>query len=139
MLLFTFDLNEDRFGNQGTKQSQADFASGKFSNPSLSRDPLESKKTKVKVYPSIMDALRHGNYGDIFSTIGSKRLYVITKQKWGSSAEQRVGDKVAKGFTPGSAPSNFNSIKKYALRTVARYGKSTSSEVKSSLDKDTGD
>ena len=85
---------------------------------------VKSEKSRAKEYPSIMTALKMGKFGDIFTTDGSSRLYVITKRKWGKDTEQAVGSKVAKGFTPGSAtPSaDFKSIKKHAVRTKIRYG-----------------
>lgn len=137
MLLDIVDLQENRFGVQGKLPDR--YTQGQMSNPSIAKDPVEAKKSKVKVYPSIMDALRHGTYGQIFSTVGSKRLYVITKQKWGTSSEQRVGDKVAKGFSPGTIPSNFSTVKQYAIRTMAKYGKSNASEVTNVRERDTGD
>ena len=78
-------------------------------------DIQNSMKSRVKVYDSIDDALRHGHYGQIFSTKASKRLYVITRRKWGKSGQQTVGDKTAKGFSPGSIPSAFKDIKTYAV------------------------
>ena len=84
----------------------------------------KAQKSRVKVYPSIMTALKHGRFGEIFSTDGSERLYVITKQKWGHDKDQVVGNRVAKEFTPGSAtPSaDWKSIKKHAARTRMRHG-----------------
>ena len=92
---------------------------------------VKSEKARAKEYPSIMTALTKGNFGDIFTTDGSSRLYVITKRKWGKDDEQSVGSKVAKGFTPGSAtPSaDFNSIKKHAVRTRMRYRKDVSKSL----------
>ena len=79
------------------------------------------KKSRVRVYSSITDALRRGYVGQIFSTKGADRLYVITKQKWGTDKEQIVNGRSAKGFTPGSIPSDFNDVKKYAVRTMVRH------------------
>lgn len=133
MLLDIFTLAENRFGVAGSVQGH------ELAQSNVASHPVESKKSKVKVFPSIMDALRHGSYGQIFSTIGSNRLYVITKQKWGSSPDQRVGDKVAKGFSPGSIPSDFSRIKQYAVRTLAKYGNSKSNSRPSLQDRDTGE
>ena len=101
---------------------------------------LKSQKSKVKVYPSIMDALKNGNIGDIFSTDGSERLYVITKRKWGKDDEQMVSGRVAKGFTPGSAtPSaDWGSIKKHSIRTKMRYRSETSKALESKYGKRIG-
>lgn len=77
-------------------------------------------KTRAKTYGSISQALNQGSYGDIFTTTASNRLYVVTKAKWGKKSGH---GKVAKGFTPGSSTpaSNFDSIKKHAVRTRLRY------------------
>lgn len=82
----------------------------------------KAMKSKVKTYPTIKDALSDGYYGQIFSTEGAGRLYVISKGKWGSKSGR---GKIAKGFTKGSAtPSaEFPSIKKFASRTMVRHGK----------------
>lgn len=87
-------------------------------------------KSKIKIYNSIKDALCTGYVGQIFSTKGADRLYVITKRKWGKDDEQECGGRVAKGFTPGSIPSSFRDVKKYAARTMVRHGKSTSANLK---------
>ena len=94
---------------------------------------VKSTKSRAREYPSIMTALRSGNFGDIFTTDGSDRLYVITKRKWGKDTDQLVGNKVAKGFTPGSAtPSaDFNSIKKHSVRTKLRYRSSSDVDPRS--------
>lgn len=79
------------------------------------------QKGRVKSFNTIGDATAKGQYGQIFSTPGSNRLYVISKGKWGAKSGR---GKIAKGFTPGSAtPSaSFDSIKKHAARTALRYG-----------------
>lgn len=82
-------------------------------------------KSRVRIYNSITDALRNGYMGQIFSTKGADRLYVITKQKWGKDDEQMVGGRTAKGFSPGTIPSSFKDVKRYAVRTMVRHaGKS---------------
>ena len=88
-------------------------------------------KSRVKVYDSITTALKKGYVGQIFSTKNSNRLYVITKRKWGKDDEQEVGGRVAKGFSPGSIPSKFEDVKKYAVRTLVRHGKQRSGRFKS--------
>ena len=50
----------------------------------------KASKSRVKVYDSITNALKKGYVGQIFSTKGSDRLYVITKRKWGKDDEQEV-------------------------------------------------
>jgi|TARA_R100000149_G_scaffold62398_1_gene32434 hypothetical protein len=91
----------------------------------------KASKSRVKVYDSITTALKKGYVGQIFSTKNSNRLYVITKRKWGKDDEQEVGGRVAKGFSPGSIPSKFADVKKYAVRTLVRHGKQRSGKFKS--------
>jgi len=81
-------------------------------------------KSRVKIYGSIMDALKKGYVGQLFSTPESDRIYVITLQKWGDSEEQVYAGRIAKGFN------NFADAKKFGARTLVRHGKSTSSNLK---------
>ena len=82
---------------------------------------VNPKKSRVRVYNSITDALRRGYTGQIFSTKGADRLYVITKQKWGKDNEQIINGRSAKGFSPGSIPAEFSDVKRYAVRTMVRH------------------
>ena len=91
----------------------------------------KASKSRVKVYDSITSALKKGYVGQIFSTKNSNRLYVITKRKWGKDDEQEVGGRVAKGFSPGTIPSKFSDVKKYAVRTLVRHGKQKGEKFKS--------
>lgn len=79
------------------------------------------QKSRATIYDSITDALRKGYMGQIFSTKESDRLYVITKQKWGTDDEQIINGRSAKGFTPGNIPSKFSDIKKYSIATMIRH------------------
>jgi hypothetical protein len=85
---------------------------------------VSSKKSKVINYPSIRVALRRGYPGQIFSTKGAARLYVVSKAGWG----KKSSGKIAKGFTPGSAtPSaEWGSIKGHSVRTMKKHGKQKS-------------
>jgi len=87
----------------------------------LKDGPVTSKKSKVKNYPSIKIALRRGYPGQMFSTKGAARLYVVSQAGWGKKSSGRI----AKGFTPGSAtPSaNWDSVKGHAVRTMKKHGK----------------
>ncbi len=82
----------------------------------------KSFKGRVKTYNTIKDALSGGGFGQIFTTKGADRMYVISKGKWGAKSGR---GKIAKGFTPGSSTpgSSFSSVKKHAARTILRYGK----------------
>ena len=83
-----------------------------------------SKKSRVKVYDTIAIALRRGYVGQIFSTRGAARLYVISKAGWGKKSSGRI----AKGFTPGSSTpsSDWKSVKGHSVRTMKKHGKQKS-------------
>ena len=108
------ELNEAR----GSEKGREAYTSRKAAKRKINK----SQKSRAKNYPTIKAALASGKYGDIFTTTGAGRLYVISKGKWGSKSGR---GKIAKGFTPGSAtPSaDFPSIRKHSARTVLRYGK----------------
>lgn len=97
---------------------------------STKKSHSQAAKSRVKVYNSITDALKKGYVGQIFSTKNSDRLYVITKRKWGTDDEQEVAGRVAKGFSPGTIPSKFTDVKKYAVRTMLRHGKQRNPKFK---------
>tara|TARA_R110002124_G_scaffold162895_2_gene330233 strand:+ start:236 stop:646 length:411 start_codon:yes stop_codon:yes gene_type:complete len=120
------------------REAKALAAGGKGSEEGRSKGLTSSKKahaksskSRVKVFDSITDALKNGYVGQMFSTKNSDRLYVVTKRKWGTDDEQEVGGRVAKGFSPGSIPSKFADVKKYAVRTLLRHGKQKSGKFKS--------
>lgn len=81
-------------------------------------------KSRVKIYASIMDALKKGYVGQMFSTVDADRIYVITLQKWGDSDEQVYSGRIAKGFN------SFADAKRFSARTLVRHGKSTASNLK---------
>lgn len=94
---------------------------------------VKARKSRVRIFPSIKAALQsEAPVGTIFSTENADRLYVITRQKWGTDKESQVGSRVAKGFTPGSATpaANWPSIKGYSARTKMRHGGATSKRLK---------
>ena len=99
-----------------------------------------SRKSKVPVYDTIKKALSQTKPGSIFSTKGSYRLYVTTAGGWGSSKQQRVSGRTAKGFTPGSSTpgSDWSSIKSHAARTAVKHGgsKAKSLTAKARREKD---
>ena len=92
-----------------------------------------AKKSRVKVYPSILKALKKGYPGQIFSTKNADRLYVITTGGWGKDNDQRVSGRTAKGFTPGSSTpgSGWKSIKAHAARTMVKHGTRSDKSIKS--------
>ena len=78
-----------------------------------------SEKSRVKIYPGIVPALKKGYPGQMFSTKNADRLYVITDKGWGKDNDQRVGGRTAKGFASGTS---FGTVKKYANRTMVKHG-----------------
>jgi hypothetical protein len=89
---------------------------------------VKSRKARVRVYATIAKALEQGYAGQIFSTKGADRLYVISKSGWGEKSK----GKIAKGFTPGSAtPSaDFKSVKAHSMRTALKHGTTSSKRIK---------
>ena len=85
----------------------------------------ESKKAKIPSFESIGTALKSQEYGTIFTTPQSDRIYVITKGTWGEKSE----NKVVKGF---STATDMDKIKTYAKRTKVKHGGS----AVNTLDKD---
>ena len=99
---------------------------GKYKTSANSKNVAQ--KSRVKNYDTIRAALKAKGPGHIFSTDGSRRLYVISKRtKGGTDDYSEVGGKIAKGFTPGSAtPSaEWGSVKSHAARTATKYGRSS--------------
>lgn len=86
------------------------------------KNQVNSVKSKVTVFHSVMDALKKGHFGQTFSTPKSNRLYVVTKHKWGKSDKQKVDNRVAKGFSSGDGPTSLADVKKYAQKTMQRHG-----------------
>ena len=112
-------------GGKGSKEGRSKGLS------SSKKAHSKSAKSRVKVFDSITDALTNGHVGQMFSTKNSDRLYVVTKRKWGTDDEQEVGGRVAKGSSPGTIPSKFADVKKYAVRTLLRHGKQKTGKFKS--------
>ena len=105
------------------KSSRYPSGRGKYSTKSKSGNL--SIKSRVKVYDTIKDALKAKGPGHIFSTDGSRRLYVVSKRTHGGTdAKSVVSGRIAKGFTPGSAtPSaEWGSVKDHAARVGHKYG-----------------
>jgi hypothetical protein len=118
------------------KETRASIAKGSASGRSKGlnskgKDHANATKSRVKIYNSITDALKKGYEGQIFSTKNADRLYVITRRKWGKDDEQEVSGRVAKGFTPGSIPSSFKDVKRFAVRTMVRHGRNKSRKFQS--------
>jgi hypothetical protein len=78
----------------------------------------EAKKSKIPSFKSIGQALKASDYGQIFTTPQSDRIYVITRGTWG----EKSSDKVVKGFPLST---DMAKIKKYSKRTKVKHGGSS--------------
>jgi len=116
-------IKESRFdGAQGSAAGRSGFATKDASN----RERLRSGKSRVKIFPSIAKALAALDYGNIFSTVASNRIYVVTRPSWGEKSHEH-GEKVAKGFSSGTP---FSEIKGYAVRTLKKHAGENSEKFK---------
>lgn len=91
-----------------------EFSAYKHASPNKQGE-VESKKSKIPSFPSIHKALNTQDYGTIFTTPQSDRIYVITKGTWGDKSD----DKVVKGF---DLATDMDKIKTYAKRTKVKHG-----------------
>lgn len=80
----------------------------------------QPKKLKIRLFKTIMQGVLQADYGEIFSTAKSDRIYVVTKPTWGKKSHLSRINKVYKGFS-GDTP--LNQIRAYADRVRKRYGK----------------
>ena len=91
----------------------------KTGNKEVSSDKMgkldSSKKSKVPVVGSISQAMSKHEYGFIFTTPKSDRIYVITQGTWGEKSD----NKVVKGFPGGTSN---DKIKGYGKRTKVKHG-----------------
>jgi hypothetical protein len=94
-----------------------EFSMYKHASPNKEGE-TEAKKSKIRTFKSINQALKVGNFGLIFTTPQSDRIYVITRGTWGSKSN----GKVVKGF-PLSTP--MDKIKTYSKRTKVKHGGSS--------------
>ena len=91
-----------------------EFSMYKNASPNKSGE-VESKKSKIPSFESIHTALKTQDYGTVFTTPQSDRIYVITKGTWGEKSD----NKVVKGF---SLDTDMAKIKKYSKRTKVKHG-----------------
>ena len=122
-----FDILEGKAeSGQGSKKGREKYTGKK--GGSSEKGAVKSRKSRARIYDTIAHALSKGKVGEIFSTKGSDRLYVVSKAGWG----EKSSGKIAKGFTPGSSTpgSDFKSIKAHAARTMLKHGSSKSGRLK---------
>jgi|TARA_Y100000310_G_scaffold96345_1_gene94124 hypothetical protein len=125
-MLTLFDILEGRTeSGQGSKKGREKYSSKKGAKE---KGAVTAKKSRVRIYATIAKALEQGKVGEIFSTKGSDRVYVVSKADWG----EKSSGKIAKGFTPGSSTpsSDFHSVKAHAARTMLKHGTTKSSRLK---------
>jgi len=109
---------------QGSKAGREKYSSKKGATE---KGAVKAKKSRVRIYTTIAVALQQGKVGEIFSTKGSDRVYVVSKADWGKKSK----GKIAKGFTPGSSTpsSDFKSVKAHAVRTMLKHGSAKSGRL----------
>ena len=121
-----FDILEGRAeSGKGSKSGRSKYTSREGATK---KGATKATKSRAKVYDTIKKALSASRPGDIFTTDGSDRLYVVSKAGWG----KKSSGKIAKGFTPGSSTpgSDFKNVKAHAARTAVKHGTRTSSRLK---------
>tara|TARA_R110002020_G_scaffold281534_5_gene497271 strand:- start:41456 stop:41920 length:465 start_codon:yes stop_codon:yes gene_type:complete len=117
-MITIFDLlTEDASRGKGSAQGRKKYTSKEGAKK---KGATKSAKSRARIYDTISKALSSGKVGEIFSTKGADRLYVISKASWGKKSK----GKIAKGFTPGSSTpgSEFSSVKAHAARTTLKHG-----------------
>jgi hypothetical protein len=120
-----FDLLEDASRGQGSAKGREKYTSKEGAK---AKGATKAIKSRARVYDTIAKALRTGKVGEIFTTKGADRIYVISKAGWG----KKSSGKIAKGFTRGSSTpsSDFKSVKAHAARTMLKHGASKSGRLK---------
>lgn len=120
-----FSILEGRAeSGQGSAKGREKYATKKGARE---KGATKAVKGRVRIYATIAKALEQGTVGQVFSTKGSDRLYVISKAGWG----KKSSGKIAKGFTPGSSTpsSDWKSVKAHAVRTSLKHGATKSKRL----------
>ena len=118
-------LEEDAAKAKGSKKGREKYASKEGAKD---KGATKAAKSRVRVFATIAKALEQGHVGQIFSTQGSDRLYVVSNASWG----KKSSGKIAKGFTPGSSTpsSDWKSVKAHSVRTSLKHGHTTSGRLR---------
>jgi hypothetical protein len=125
-MMTLFSILEGRAeSGKGSKAGRKKYTSGEGATK---KGAVKAKKSRVRIYSTIAVALQQGKVGEIFSTKGSDRVYVVSKADWGLKSK----GKIAKGFTPGSSTpsSDFKSVKAHSVRTMLKHGTAKSARLK---------
>ena len=104
-----------------------DILEGDDKEKGAKKGAVKSGKSRVRVFATIAAALSQGHVGQVFSTKGADRRYVISKAGWG----KKSSGKIAKGFTPGSSTpgSDWKSVKAHSMRTSLKHGSAKSDRL----------
>ena len=87
----------------------------------------------MPVYDTIQKALEKTVPGRIWTTDGSNRTYVTSRQRNPQKSQvPSAGGRIAKGFTPGSSTpsSSWASIKAHSVRTALKHGTASGKRLK---------
>jgi hypothetical protein len=87
------------------------------------KEKVESKKGRARIYPTLRQALSHGDFGDIVTTPRSDDIYVITSGSWG----RKSANKVVKSFS-GDTP--WSEIVAFSKRTKIKHGEGSEKDSK---------
>ena len=118
-MITLFQLIEGKTeSGQGSKKGREKYAS---KEGATKKGAVSTKKSRARIYKTLKHARSQGKPGDIISTKGADRLYVLSKASWGAKSSGTI----AKGFTPGSSTpgSEFKSVKAHAARTRIKHGR----------------
>ena len=117
-------LNEDAAKAKGSKKGREKYSSKEGAK---GKGATKAGKSRVRIFATIAKALEQGHVGQVFSTQGSDRLYVVSKAGWG----KKSSGKIAKGFTPGSSTpsSDWKSVKAHSVRTSLKHGHTKSGRL----------
>ena len=77
----------------------------------LNSDEFDPKKGPIKMYNTLAQALLSGNYGDIISTLKSKKIYVIRPNSWGNKSSSKVVTGFSMGVPMAQIVSYSNNIR----------------------------
>ena len=112
----------DKYVGEDLVEAGKKFAMWKRAHPER-EGKIDAKKSKIRKFPTIGQALQVSNYGQIFTTPQSDRIYVVTRGTWGKKSQ----NKVVKGFT---SDTEFSKIKGYSDRTKSKHGGSVATQKK---------
>jgi hypothetical protein len=108
------DLIEESRIKRLTRKPKSKYLAGGGAKSSEAR----GKKGKFRQFKTLGQGVDRADYGSIFSTHRSNRIYVVTRPTWGKKSHLAGKKKVYKGF---SADTPVADIKGYAQRVQQKY------------------